>query len=217
MAKAVIAGASGLVGSKLLNILLQNNDYQLVTALVRKELPVANAKLKQVLTDFSSLDKVAGEITGDVLFCCLGSTRKKTPDLAVYRRIDHDYPLQLAQIALKNGVQQCHLISSMGANASSSNFYTKLKGEIEEDMQKVGMPCLHIYRPSQITGDRKENRPLERVFIATMSVLNPLLVGRLRNFRSIPAETIARAMYKQSLIKQEGVFIHLSNQIKELS
>ena len=217
MTKTVIAGASGLVGSKLLDILLQGNDYQYVTILVRKELPVSNSKLKQIITDFAKLEEVADEINGDALFSCLGSTRKKTPDLAVYRKIDHDYPLQIAEIAKRNGMQRCHLVSSMGANASSSNFYTKMKGEIEDDIQKVGLPCLHIYRPSQITGNRKENRPLERVFIATMNVLNPLLVGSLRNFRSIPAETIARAMYKQSLIKQEGVFIHLSEQIKELS
>jgi uncharacterized protein YbjT (DUF2867 family) len=215
--KAVIAGASGLIGSKLLNILLQEAYYHEVLILVRKELPVSHKKLVQLVIDFDKLDEHAGAITGHALFCCLGSTRKKTPDMTIYRKIDHDYPLRLAQLAEQNSVEQYHLVSAIGANSHSSNFYTKMKGEVEEAIEKVGLKCLHIYQPSILTGDRKESRPMERFSIGLMKLINPLLVGGLRKYRSIPAETVARAMFNESIKKQEGVFVHSSDQIKLLA
>jgi uncharacterized protein YbjT (DUF2867 family) len=215
--KAIIAGASGLIGGLLLDILLRQPEYDEVLILVRKELPVKHKKLTQMVIDFDKLDHYADQITGHAVFCCLGSTRKKTPDLAVYRKIDHDYPLQLAEIAVKNSMDQYHLVSALGANSASSNFYTKMKGETEDDIKKVGAPCLHIYEPSFIAGDRKERRVVERVFLVIMKVINPLLFGSLKKYRSIPAITIARAMVKQSLIKQEGVFIHPSDKIKQIA
>ena len=215
--KAIIAGASGLVGRILLDDLLQQADYEEVLILVRKELPVKHKKLTQLVVDFDLLDEYTAQINGHALFCCLGSTLKKTPDLAVYRKIDHDYPLQLAQIAAKNGVDQYHLVSSLGANAASSNFYTKMKGKTEDDIKKVGLPCLHIYEPSIISGKRNEHRPNERIFNGLMRVIDPLLVGSLKKYRSIPATTIAMAMVKQSLIKNEGIFVHPSDKIKQLA
>jgi len=217
VAKAIIAGASGLIGGYLLDILLQSPAYQEVVVLVRKELPLTHPRLNQVLVDFDALSEYEGEINGHALFSCLGSTRKKTPDLTAYRKIDHDYPLQLAQIAKKNGMAQFHLVSSLGANAASSNFYTKMKGEIENDLMGVGLNCLHIYRPALLTGDRTEKRAGERFLFGLSKLIDPLLIGGLRKYRSIPAATVASAMYKQSLIKQEGVFIHASDEIKEIA
>jgi len=215
--KAIIAGASGLIGGLLLDDLLQCSDYKEVVIIVRKELPIKNQKLKQLVIDFNKLDNYAEEITGDVIFCCLGTTRKKTPDLSVYRKIDHDYPLHLAQIALKNHIDQYHLVSALGANAGSSVFYNKIKGETERDITAIGVKCLQIYRPSLLTGDRKEKRFAERLAMGIFKIIDPLLIGTLKKYRSIPAKTVAEAMYKQSLIKQEGIFIHLSDQIKQLS
>ena len=97
--KVVVAGASGLIGSKLLNILLLEPRYDEVLILVRKELPIADKKLVQLVIDFDKLDQHAAAISGHAIFCCLGSTKKKTPDLIIYRKIDHDYPLKLAQLA----------------------------------------------------------------------------------------------------------------------
>lgn len=215
--KAIIAGASGLIGGLLLNIILHEHEYDEVLILVRKELPVQHIKLKQLLVDFDRLDRYADLIAGDVIFCCLGSTRKKTPDLKIYRRIDHDYPVHLAQLALKNGIGQYHLVSAIGANAASSNFYTKMKGETEADIKKIGLHCLHIYRPSLLTGDRNEKRRGEGFFAGLMKILDPLLIGGLKKYRSIPAKTVARAMYNESLIKQAGIFIHPSDKIKQLA
>ncbi len=215
--KAVIAGASGLIGSKLLEILLHGPYYDEVLILVRKELPLSHKKLVQLVIDFDRLDDHAAAITGHALFCCLGSTKKKTPDLAVYRKIDHDYPLKLAQLAWQNSVEQYHLVSAIGANNHSSNFYTKMKGEVEDAIEKVGLHCLHIYQPSVLTGGRTESRPMERFTIALMKVIDPLLVGGLKKYRSISAGTVARAMFNESIKKQEGVFVHTSDKIKLLA
>jgi len=215
--KAIIAGASGLIGGELLNILLQQPDYERILILVRTELPLKHKKLTQLVVDFDKLNDYANEINGHAFFSCLGSTRRKTPDLDVYRKIDHDYPLHLAQLAAKNGVEQFHLVSSLGADASASNFYTKMKGEIERDIKETGLKCLHIYRPAFLTGDRKEERPLEGALNVFMKIINPLLLGGLKKYRSIPAKTVAMAMYKESKINERGIFIHPSDKIKKLA
>jgi uncharacterized protein YbjT (DUF2867 family) len=215
--KAIIAGASGLIGSKLLYLLLDEPGYDEVLALVRTELPVKHKKLVQLIIDFDTLDEYSSSINDHAIFCCLGSTRKKTPDLAVYRKIDHDYPLKLAQLAKQNGVDQYHLVSALGDNSKSSNFYTKMKGETEEAIKHVGLKYLHIYEPSVLTGDRQEYRSGERFLISVMTLLNPLLIGGLKKYRSIPAETVAKAMYNQSLKKDEGVFTYSSDKIKLLA
>jgi uncharacterized protein YbjT (DUF2867 family) len=216
--KAIIAGASGLIGSKLLDILLAHTEYSEVLILVRKQLPINHTKLTQLVVDFDRLDDYATLITGDAVFCCLGSTRKKTPDFTIYRKIDHDYPVQLAQIAVMNGVNHYHLVSSIGANSASKVFYTKTKGETEDDIKKTGLHSLFIYQPSVLEGERTESRRQEeRIVVALMKFINPLLIGRLKKYRSIPAATVAMAMYKQSLKNQAGVFIYPSDQIKQLS
>jgi uncharacterized protein YbjT (DUF2867 family) len=215
--KAVIAGASGLIGSELLQLLLRGKEYDEVLALVRSALPVSHKKLIQLVVNFDQLEQHQASINGHAVFCCLGSTRSKTPDLSVYRKIDHDYPLQLAQIAKQNKIPHYHLVSAIGADSTSGNFYTKLKGQTEDDIQQLGIPSLHIYQPSLLTGKRKEFRLAEKLATVVMKVLNPLLLGSLQKYRSIPAGTVAKAMYCQSLNKEEGIFSHPSNHIKQLA
>ena len=215
--KAVIAGASGLIGSCLLVQLLASPQYDEVVVLVRKQLPVAHKKLVQVIVDFDHLEDHQALITGHAVFCCLGSTRKKTPDLAQYRKIDYEYPLQLAQIAVENRVIHYHLVSALGADPKSSNFYSRMKGEVEEAIKRTGIKCLHIYEPSILNGNRQESRPMERFAITLMNAINPLLIGKLKKYRSIPAEIVARAMFKQSLKTEEGIFVHSSERIKLLA
>jgi len=200
--KAIIAGASGLVGSALLQILLDSPDYSEVLVLVRKELSVSHKKLVQLTVDFDQLDHYKALIKGHALFCCMGSTRKKTPDLKEYRKVDFNYPVALAKIAAENSIAQYHLVSAIGANVSSGNFYTKLKGETEEAVEKAGVGCVHIYQPSILAGNRKEFRLGERIGLAVMKLIDPLLPGKYKKYRSIAAETVAIAMYKQSLIKK---------------
>jgi uncharacterized protein YbjT (DUF2867 family) len=215
--KAIVAGASGLIGSNLLEILLNEPAYDEVVILVRKSTGIKNKKLKEIVLDFDKIDGYKNEIIGHAIFCCLGTTNNKTPDKDLYRKIDHDYPLTLANIACENGIGQYHLVSSLGANSSSSIFYQKLKGETEEDIKAVGLKTLHIYQPSLLTGDRKEFRLMEKITAGLFYIIDPLLVGGLKKYRSIPAKTVAMAMYNESINKNEGVFIHPSDNIKQIA
>lgn len=214
--KAIIAGSSGLIGSNLLDILLQEAFYDEVLILVRKELAIQHPKLTQLVIDFDRLEAYADQLTGHAIFCCLGTTRHKTPDRAVYRKIDHDYPFILAQLGRKKGVEQYHLVSSVGADAASSTFYIKTKGETEADIQQVNFPALHIYRPSLLTGNRTEKRVEEKIVTGLFKIIDPLLFGGLKKYRSIPAATVALAMYKQSIKTDTGLFIYESDKIKQL-
>ncbi|MFD2144214.1 NAD(P)H-binding protein [Mucilaginibacter antarcticus] len=213
--KAIIVGASGLIGSNLLDILLTQTDYDEVLVIARKKSKNKNIKLSQLVIDFDKLDDFKDQITGNVLFCCLGTTRKATPDLADYRKIDHDYPVKLAEIALENGISQFHYVSAIGANSRSSNFYTKIKGDAEDDLKQVGLKSLQIYEPSLLIGNRKKRRMIESIASILMTIINPLLLGGLRKYRAIKAINVAKAMFKQSLKNKVGIQIYTTDQIQK--
>lgn len=214
--KAIIAGASGLIGSNLLTILLQQQQYSEVVVLVRKALPIRHPKLVQLIINFDDLDKYANAINGHALFSCLGTTRSQTPDTDEYRKIDHDYPVKLAQLAKNGGVKHFHFISAIGADRSSANSYLKLKGEVEHDIEMIGIPVLHIYRPAILNGERNTSRPAEKIFNFIFDIVNPLLIGGLKKYQSIKAPVLAWAMYKKSLDDTEGTFIHTTDKIKQI-
>jgi uncharacterized protein YbjT (DUF2867 family) len=215
--KAIVAGASGLIGSHLLELLLNDPGYSEVLALVRTPLELNHSKFNQIAINFDKLDYYAHLITGDALFCTLGSTKKKTPDLSAYRKIDHDYPFKLAEIAVANGISQYHLTSSIGANKNASNFYTKMKGETEEDLKSLSLQSLIIYRPSLLTGDRKEKRFAEGFMQNASKLINPLLFGGLRKYRSIEGRTVAKAMVKLSHTDLKGLYVYESTDIAEVA
>ena len=205
--KAVIAGASGLIGSELLQILLHDEVYDEVLVIVRKKLGIEHRKLTQLVIDFDQMDDYTSSIQGEAVFCCLGSTRKKTPDKALYYKIDHDYPLNLARLAMKNMIRQFHLVSAISANPKASNFYSKMKGETARDISQLDIRSLYIYEPSLITGDRKEKRAGERFAAAAMKLINPLFFGSWKKYRSIPAAEVARVMFEQSTHEVPGKWL----------
>lgn len=213
--KAILVGASGLIGSKLLNVLLAQADYTEVLSIGRKKIKLTNKKLKQIVADFDDLDKYKDQIKGDVIFCCLGTTRRDTPNLNDYRKVDHDYPVKLAEIALKNGIDQYHYVSAMGARSQSPNFYTKIKGDTETDLKNMGLKGLFIYQPSILIGHRNKPRLMENIAVLVMKIIGPLLVGKLKKYRAIYAMDVAKAMYKLSLKNRAGVITYTSDEIKK--
>lgn len=215
--EAIIAGATGLIGNSLLHQLLEHPDYTRVTAIVRNEIYLQHPKFRQIVVDFDRLENHQEHIKGDVVFCALGTTKSKTPDKDQYRKIDYQYPLDIAFIAQQNGASQYHLVSALGANQDSAIFYSKLKGEVERDLKTIPFKAIHIYRPSLLVGDRKEHRSGEGIMIGLMRVLNPLLIAGLKKYRSIKIEKVASAMLKQSLKPLTGIFTYDSDQIEELS
>lgn len=217
MNRVIIAGASGLIGKELLYQLLNNNEVKEVVALVRKPLTTQHSKLIQIQIDFEDLNSFSDEIYGDAFYCCLGSTIKKTPDLADYKKVDFDYPLALAQLASANEIAQFHIISALGADINSKLFYPRIKGEIEEELKKIKFKSTHIYQPSLLSGERSENRLLEKIAVFAMQFINPLLLGSLRKYRSIRVSTIAKAIINQTFKNIEGIHIYPSNIIEQLA
>jgi len=214
--KAIIVGASGSIGNSVLKKLLSNDIYSEVLVLVRKDLGIQHPKLKQLILNFDDINKYAAQITGDVVFSCLGTTKSQTPDEAEYKKIDYQYPLDVAWIAQTNGAKSYHLISSIGADKNSSTFYIRTKGEVERDLKAVPFESIHIYRPSLLDGERKQKRTLEKISITVMHLINPLLFGGLKKYRSIKVDTVASAMIKNSMTAHKGVFVYESDQIQEI-
>ncbi len=214
---AIILGASGLIGSELLKILIKSTEYDSIKIFVRKSLNINNQKVEEIITDFSDQERLIDEIDAEAIFSCLGSTKKKTPDLKDYKKVDHDIPLFFAKTAVEKELKSFHLVSSIGANSKSSNFYTKLKGEIEDDLKLIGLSSLHIYQPSFLEGNRKEKRIAEKIATSAFKLLNPILIGSLKKYRSIKATDVALAMYNQSVTELKGIHTYTTDKIKELA
>lgn len=217
MKKAIIAGASGLIGNLLCKILLEDNNFSEVTVLLRKPLNYNHPKLKQVIIDYEQISQSSDYINGDVFYSCLGTTKSKTPDLQEYTKIEYDYCLAFADICVEKSIQQFHFISALGANSKSTIFYNKIKGKTEEALIDKGLISLHLYRPSLLTGNRKEFRLGERIAILLMKIINPLLFGPLKKYQSISAKEVARAMKNQTLKELTGIYLYTSDKIKQLA
>lgn len=194
MKKAIVYGASGLVGSYILDTLLANKNYEQVIVVVRKELNIQHPRLKTLIGNFSSLAGLMKDITADEVYIALGTTQKKTPDRKDYHRIDHDYPVLAAKLAKENGAKSVLLVSSIGADAKSNVFYTRTKGETERDIINLDFDHTYIFRPSMILGSRKEKRPLEKVLQTVWKAINPVFIGGLSKYKGIRAKDIATAM-----------------------
>ncbi|MBI3886683.1 MAG: oxidoreductase [Opitutae bacterium] len=216
MRTALIAGASGLVGGELLRQLLAEAEYGRVVAVGRRPLDVTHPKLVRVTADFAALDRVAGELRGDDAFCCLGTTIRAASSRVAFRAVDHAAVLAFGWAAQRGGAQRFYLVSSLGADAQSRVFYSRVKGETEAALRVLGFGTLGIFRPSLLRGTRKEFRPGERIGHGMMAVLDPLLVGRWRKYRAIEATVVACAMLRCALgAPGPGTLVFESNEIAE--
>lgn len=213
---ALIAGATGLIGSELVQVLRESSYYQKIYLLVRREVEIEDEKVEPLVLDFDEFRAEDLPKVQDV-YCCLGTTMNTAGSKAAFRKVDYHYPLKLAELCRKNGATQYMLISSMGANKSSRFFYNQVKGETEEALAAVGYPALHIFRPSILLGDRKEKRTGEKIAQNVMKMVSPLMVGKLRNYRPIYGKTVAKAMLVAARQKRQGPHLFESAQIEVLA
>ncbi|GIV36698.1 MAG: nucleoside-diphosphate sugar epimerase [Cyclobacteriaceae bacterium] len=211
MKTALIAGATGLVGSFLLEDLLMDNRYTYVVAVTRRALHTKHPKLMQVVSDYDHLDDLAEQLKADDVFCCLGTTIRKAGSKQAFRKVDFEYPLKLAQITCKNGARNFLLVTALGANPASKIFYNRVKGEAEEAIRRVGFFAFHIFRPSLLLGNRSEHRTGEAAAKWFYKIFNPVIPLR---YKAIHARTVARAMVHFAHTGQPGVFIHESDEIQ---
>ena len=194
MKTAIIIGATGLVGSTLVEQILENPAYSKVVLLLRKPLNINHSKLVQEVIDFDNPD--ASKIVGDDLFCAMGTTLAKAGSKEAQYKIDCTYPYEIGKIAKANGVKQYILVSSVGADVESSNFYLKTKGELERKIESLDFQNFVSLRPSLLLGNREESRLGEKIGTVLSNILSPLLFGSLRKYHGIEASDVAKAMQR---------------------
>lgn len=194
---AALIGATGLIGGHLLKCLQDDNAFKTIRVLVRRQIVFSHAKIKVIVIDFTEESAFKAGIAGcEAVFCAIGTTQKKVKgDKAAYRKVDFDIPVNAARFCAETGCKSLLLVSSVGADSSSNNFYLKLKGEVEEKVQTLGIPSVSIFRPSMLLGKRNESRPLETIAQVISKPLSFLFPSK---YKPIAALDVARAMVAAS-------------------
>ncbi len=192
--KAVIFGSTGLTGFQVLKQLCNHTNYGEIICYNRKPLVFSHPKFKEIIIDFSDLSGTVKTIEADEMYCCLGTTIKKAGSQQAFRKVDYDLPVAIGKIAAQNKVKHLLVVSSIGANQKSGNFYLRTKGEMEQQITTLNIPQITIARPSMLLGERKEYRFGEEMGKIIMKITVPLMIGKLKKYRGITAETVARAM-----------------------
>lgn len=195
--KAIVIGATGLVGNLILKEILNDNDFSELRIFVRKPTGIINPKLKEIIGPMKDIIVLSSEIQGDVLFNALGTTIKKAGSQVEQQRIDRDLPTAFAKIASENGVKFMLNVSSVGANLNGG-FYLKTKAEMENGTQKFFPETAFHFRPGFLVGNRKEFRLVEKIASGVMKVIDPILKGSSKKYRSMPADKLAKAMVNLS-------------------
>jgi uncharacterized protein YbjT (DUF2867 family) len=208
--KALIIGATGATGKDLVHDLLQDPDYSQVTAFVRRPTGHSHAKYSEILTDFADLETIAPAITGDVWFSCLGTTLKAASSREKQWQIDHDIPANFAAIARKNGVAKTVVVSAYGASPTSKVFYSRLKGNLDDVIIRLGFETTLIFRPGFLLR-RSTDRISERLIAFGLKAANTL--GLLRKFRPLPTSTLAEKLVKAPKVFPSGAHIIELNEI----
>lgn len=211
MKVALVAGATGLIGKQLLQLLLADPEYHRVKAVSRHPISGDNPRFENIIADFDALADLENRLKADVVFCCLGSTMKKAGSKDAFSKVDYVYPLELGKVALAHGASQYLIVSALGADPSSSVFYNKVKGEVERAVSALGYPSVHIFRPSLLLGPREESRAGEdaaKVFYRIFSFLIP------RKYKGIEGVKVARAMVHFAREEKPGTHIHESESLQ---
>jgi uncharacterized protein YbjT (DUF2867 family) len=215
---ALLFGATGLIGGFLLKHLLENDAYAKVTIFVRKKPAIDHEKLNIVPLDFTQLENEKFKIQkSDDVFICLGTTIKKAGSKQAFRTVDYTYITEVAAHCYDKGANQLLVVSSVGADKNSYFFYSKVKGETEEQIQHLKFWSTHIFRPSLLLGERNENRWGEQIAGVVGKGLNKLMGGTLKKYKPIEAEAVARAMVAAAQRFVPGVHVYESDQLQDLA
>jgi uncharacterized protein YbjT (DUF2867 family) len=214
---AVVLGASGLVGGFCLRALVDDADYTRVLTFGRRELPaLTRAKVAQRVADLASLSAEDFRGAQDA-FCALGTTIRKAGSQEAFRKIDLELPLRAAQEALKAGAEQFVVVSSVGADPNSKNFYLRTKGELEAELARLPFRAVHILRPSLLIGKRQEFRLGESIAMAIAPALDLFALGPLRRYHAIRAEIVGRAMAGAARLGSNGISVYEYDAIVKLA
>jgi len=205
---ALLAGATGLVGSALLPRLLDSPDYERVIVLARRQVPQRHAKLEVVETALDDLDPLGAKLAVDDVFCCLGTTTEKVGGQAGLERVDYHMVVDLARSTQAAGAKQFLVVSAAGASLRSPVFYSRVKARMEQTVARAGFATIHIVRPSLLLGKRADARPYEAIAQRAAPLLGLACVGPLRKYRPISAEMVATTLVTLATRPAVGVKIH---------
>lgn len=211
---ALVAGASGLVGSQVLRLLLEDPTYSRVTVLARRELPLSHKKLEQRIASFDRLAQIADFPRVHDVFCCLGTTMKQAGSPDAFRKVDFTYVVELARVAVRHRASQFLVVTAVGADPQSRILYSRVKGETEEALRRLQFESIQIFRPSLVVGARAQGRPAERVAWLLGLLVAWAFVGPLSKYRPIKAETIARAMVRLAREAPRGTHVYEWKEIR---
>ena len=210
---ALLAGATGLIGSELLTLLLASPRYNKVIVLGRRPVPVEHPKLVQIITELDQLEAVRLRLIATDVYCCLGTTLKQAGSKRAFYKVDYLYVVQLAALMAGNFAAQFMVVSSMGTDADSRIYYSRVKGEMEAAVRQLPFRTIHIFRPSLLLGERPQPRLAERASAVVLGLLRPLLRGPLLKYRAVPGAAVAAAMLHAAEAEDDGVRVHLSDEL----
>jgi uncharacterized protein YbjT (DUF2867 family) len=205
---AVIAGATGLVGTALLARLAADPAYGELRVLGRRAPALASPKIRAVTTDFSDLAAHAAQLAVDDVFCCLGTTIRAAGSQPAFERVDYHMVVDLARLAQKAGAKRFFGVSAVGASTRAAAFYSRVKGRMEQAVGALPFEAVHMVRPSLLLGDRAERRPGEQAAQRFAPWLGPLLRGPLGKYRAVPAADVADALVTLAHGAATGVHVH---------
>lgn len=211
MKTALIAGSTGLIGKHLLQLLLESDQYNLVKAITRKPLDFQHPKLENIVVDFDKMTEQYSHFKTEDVFCCLGTTMKQARSKDAFKKVDYDYPVEIAKVCKSQGAKQYSLVSALGADKDSSIYYNKIKGEVEEAISAVGYDRYHIFRPSLLLGDRTEKRSGEDAAKIVYKIFGFLIPSK---YKGIEGAKVAKSMLQFASAIENGKFIHESNELQ---
>ncbi len=207
---ALLAGATGLVGSALLPLLLASDRYAKVIVVGRRPVSISHPKLTQVVTDLEQLEAERLRLIADDVYCCLGTTIRQAGSREAFYQVDFLYVVQLAALTAANFAAQFLVVSSLGAGIDSRFYYSRVKGEMEAAVRQTPFRAIHIFRPSLLLGERPTPRLGERLSAAVLGLARPLLRGGWAKYRPVAAATVAQAMLRAAEDDGGGIRIHSS-------
>lgn len=205
---ALVAGATGLVGQFLVQRLLASGAYDHIKLLTRRAIPMNDARVENVISDYSDLVALGSKLKADDVFCCLGTTLKKAGSRAAFERVDYQMVVDLARAAHAQGAHQFLVISAAGTAEHSPSFYSRVKARMERDIAAVGYGAVHIVRPSLLLGTRDDSRLGEQIGQMIMPLFNPLLVGGMKKYRAVHGSDVADALLQLAHREAQGVHVH---------
>jgi uncharacterized protein YbjT (DUF2867 family) len=208
---ALIIGSSGLVGKKLLQLLLKDGQYQIIFSFVRKKSDLSHPRLKEIEVNFDDLSNIQLDEAIDDFYCCIGTTIKTAGAQEAFRKVDYHYVIATAEFAHERGAKKMMVISALGSNSKSRIFYNRVKGEMEDTLSEMNFDGLYIFRPSMLGGKRNEFRLGEKIGSVFLRIFGWLLIGKAKRYRIIEDSKVAASMLKASQSQRKGI-VHIESE-----